>query len=96
VSWFPAAAFLVGVIGATLVIADKLRKPPAPPTGSGDLCCSFCGKSQREVKKLIAGPAVYICDECVRLCIEIIQEDDQKPPIAVKPAEHEWSPPEKE
>ena len=42
---------------------------------SGDLVCSFCGKSQDEVKKLIAGPSVYICDECVSLCSEIIQEE---------------------
>lgn len=40
-----------------------------------DLVCSFCGKSQREVKKLIAGPSVYICDECVSLCTEIISEE---------------------
>jgi len=39
------------------------------------LCCSFCGKSQREVRKLIAGPTVYICDECISLCNEIIAED---------------------
>ena len=37
-----------------------------------DLCCSFCGKSQKEVRKLIAGPSVYICDECVELCYDII------------------------
>ncbi len=36
--------------------------------------CSFCGKSQREVKKLVAGPAVFVCDECVRLCGKIIAE----------------------
>ena len=40
-----------------------------------ELMCSFCGKSQDEVKKLIAGPSVYICDECVSLCDEIIQEE---------------------
>ncbi len=40
-----------------------------------DLLCSFCGKSQDEVKKLIAGPAVYICDECIQLCNEIIAEE---------------------
>ena len=39
------------------------------------LHCSFCGKSQDEVKKLIAGPMVYICDECIGLCNEIIQEE---------------------
>jgi len=42
---------------------------------SGELVCSFCGKSQDEVRKLIAGPSVYICDECVSLCNEIIQEE---------------------
>lgn len=41
----------------------------------GSLCCSFCGKSQKEVKKLIAGPGVYICDECIDLCNDIIQEE---------------------
>lgn len=42
------------------------------------LNCSFCGKSQDEVKKLIAGPMVYICDECIELCNEIIQEESKK------------------
>ncbi len=42
---------------------------------SDDLLCSFCGKSQDEVKKLIAGPSVYICDECIQLCNEIIDEE---------------------
>jgi ATP-dependent Clp protease ATP-binding subunit ClpX len=39
------------------------------------LRCSFCGKTQKQVLKLIAGPGVYICDECVALCIEIIAEE---------------------
>ena len=39
------------------------------------LKCSFCGKSQKQVKKLIAGPGVYICDECIELCNEIIEEE---------------------
>ena len=39
------------------------------------LRCSFCGKSRDEVRKLIAGPTVYICDECVNLCNDIIAED---------------------
>ncbi len=44
--------------------------------GSGKLLyCSFCGKSQHEVRKLIAGPSVYICDECVDLCNDIIREE---------------------
>jgi ATP-dependent Clp protease ATP-binding subunit ClpX len=45
-------------------------------TDKGDtLCCSFCGKSQEEVRKLIAGPQVYVCDECVELCNEIMVEE---------------------
>ncbi|MHB1846294.1 MAG: ATP-dependent Clp protease ATP-binding subunit ClpX [Deltaproteobacteria bacterium] len=43
-----------------------------------NLACSFCGKGQREVRKLIAGPTVYICDECIRLCNDIIAEDTEK------------------
>lgn len=43
-----------------------------------NLSCSFCGKSQREVKKLIAGPTVYICDECIDLCNDIIAEENLK------------------
>jgi len=60
---------------------------------SGELVCSFCGKSQDEVKKLIAGPSVYICDECVSLCNEIIQEEyeqkekDKERDFALKPQE---------
>ena len=41
------------------------------------LFCSFCGKSQHEVKKLIAGPTVFICDECVDLCTDIIKEESK-------------------
>ena len=52
-------------------------------TNSGDdggklLYCSFCGKSQHEVRKLIAGPSVFICDECVDLCNDIIREEVQE------------------
>ena len=42
--------------------------------GKADLACSFCGKSQEQVKKLVAGPGVYICDECIDLCNEILAE----------------------
>ena len=49
--------------------------------GGGDskntLYCSFCGKSQREVRKLVAGPTVFICDECVELCVDIIREENK-------------------
>ena len=41
----------------------------------GQLKCSFCGKSQEQVRKLVAGPGVYICDECIELCNEIIEEE---------------------
>jgi len=48
--------------------------------GEGDLLkCSFCGKTQKQVKKLIAGPGVYICDECIDLCNEIIEEELSEP-----------------
>ena len=52
-------------------------------SGSGEklLYCSFCGKSQHEVKKLIAGPSVFICDECIELCNDIIRDE-----IAAEPA----------
>ena len=41
------------------------------------LYCSFCGKSQHEVRKLIAGPTVFICNECVELCLDIIGEENK-------------------
>jgi ATP-dependent Clp protease ATP-binding subunit ClpX len=66
--------------------------------GSGDklLYCSFCGKSQHEVRKLIAGPSVFICDECVELCNDIIREeiqqaDNQKGANSDLPTPHEIS-----
>ena len=56
-----------------------------------DLLCSFCGKSQDEVKKLIAGPSVYICDECIQLCNEIIAEEynqeEEDGPQLLKPVD---------
>jgi len=51
------------------------KKGDGKPT---DLLCSFCGKSQDEVKKLIAGPSVYICDECIELCNDIIAEEYER------------------
>ncbi|MFT6106880.1 MAG: ATP-dependent Clp protease ATP-binding subunit ClpX [Rickettsiales bacterium] len=44
------------------------------------ICCSFCGKYQNDVKKLIAGPSVFICNECVSLCLDIVREDSKKSP----------------
>ncbi|MCB9555581.1 MAG: ATP-dependent Clp protease ATP-binding subunit ClpX [Deltaproteobacteria bacterium] len=52
----------------------------------GNLSCSFCGKSQKEVKKLIAGPTVYICDECIGLCNDIIAEEIEKEEQSTGPA----------
>jgi ATP-dependent Clp protease ATP-binding subunit ClpX len=58
-----------------------------------NLSCSFCGKSQREVKKLIAGPTVYICDECIELCNDIIAEEygqeEAAAPVSRVPKPHE-------
>jgi ATP-dependent Clp protease ATP-binding subunit ClpX len=54
------------------------------PERLGSLFCSFCGKSQEEVKKLIAGPAVSICDECVALCNDIIVEEVEKEEAALR------------
>ena len=53
-------------------MADK-----ASGDGKNTLYCSFCGKSQHEVRKLIAGPTVFICDECVELCMDIIKEESK-------------------
>src|SRR5512136_1498654 len=52
------------------------RSDGSDRTERGDqLRCSFCGKGQRQVRKLIAGPGVYICDECIELCNEIVEEE---------------------
>lgn len=53
---------------------------------SRTLYCSFCGKSQHEVKKLIAGPTVFICDECVVLCLDIVVESGYRPAITLNDA----------
>lgn len=50
------------------------------------LCCSFCGKNQKEVIKLIAGPKVYICNECVSLCSELIDSENSEP-VTISTAE---------
>jgi len=53
-------------------------EPPAEPaTTKHTMYCSFCGKSQYEVKKLIAGPAVFICDACTRLCQKIVEAETE-------------------
>jgi ATP-dependent Clp protease ATP-binding subunit ClpX len=64
---------------------------PATKNYDSHLKCSFCGKSQEQVRKLIAGPGVYICDECVELCNEILDEEllDPNGPAAQPPAKSE-------
>ena len=64
-------------------MAKKSDTSANPPAG-GTLYCSFCGKSQHEVRKLIAGPTVFICDECVRLCMDIIREEEAQPANVAK------------
>lgn len=54
-----------------------MTKTTPPSDSKNTLYCSFCGKSQHEVKKLIAGPTVFICDECVELCMDIIREENK-------------------
>ena len=58
--------------------------PRSTPEGPEQLNCNFCGKSQRHVKKLIAGPGVYICDECIELCNDIV-EDELAEETAIEP-----------
>jgi len=80
--WF--AAVLPATAGGAMVHATGhgswLQGEEVQRKGQGgrDLRCSFCGKSQREVRKLIAGPSVYICDECVELCNDIITEEYER------------------
>ena len=71
------------------ILAEKAERTELPPDNAASrptnqseankssqlLCCSFCGKHQREVRSLIAGPTVYICDECIGLCNDIIAEE---------------------
>ena len=64
-----------GERGPLLILYTRQEIMSKKNDASEDLLCSFCGKSQDEVKKLIAGPSVYICDECTQLCNEIIVEE---------------------
>jgi len=67
-------------IEATMGPANEARSSPAQddPAPPKTLCCSFCGKSKQEVRKLIAGPQTCICDECVNLCTDIMAPDDDE------------------
>ncbi len=67
----------------TRIAAENIDVDRRRDDSNGNLSCSFCGKSQKEVKKLIAGPTVYICDECIGLCNDIIAEEvDKEEPVA--------------
>jgi ATP-dependent Clp protease ATP-binding subunit ClpX len=55
------------------------RRAASARKSTATLTCSFCGKHQRQVKKLIAGPGVYICNQCIDLCVEIIAKERPKP-----------------
>ena len=61
-----------------------MNKQTGPGDSKNTLYCSFCGKSQHEVKKLIAGPTVFICDECVELCMDIIREENKTAAIRTR------------
>src|SRR5262249_8116197 len=70
------------ILAAKIEAAAPRAAAALPAAGAADtpppktLFCSFCGKSQHDVKKLIAGPGVYICDECVGLCTEIVDGEE--------------------
>ena len=55
------------------------------PGKSGSLRCSFCGKSQDRVRKLVAGPGVFICDQCIHLCNEVLESDAQTRRLSIGP-----------
>ena len=65
-----------------------MRKP-ASTSDDSVLSCSFCNQSQAEVRKLVAGPNVFICDECVQICNRIMLDDD--PPLAAEQAPSQQS-----
>src|SRR5437764_2466583 len=80
---------------ATVDVTDMFgrKKPPSPPHPDTDLRCSFCHKSQRQVLKLIAGPKVYICDECVDICLNILSEDRRNSAsVPAEPIADVWPP----
>jgi hypothetical protein len=56
---------------------NKLGAPTPPQSTAADIHCSFCHKSRAEVRKIIAGPSVFICDECVELCDDLIAEHSE-------------------
>jgi hypothetical protein len=69
------AVLLTGILIYLVTRFRPVNVTQKPQTATVVLHCSFCAKSQREVKKLIAGPKVYICDECIGLCNDILAEE---------------------
>ena len=91
--WHVKTSDLSGVHAEGETLDDLCSKLPAivndlvesnQTKKAGTCYCSFCGKSQHEVAKLIAGPAVFICGECVDLCSEIVEEKHGNPDLAKK------------
>ena len=91
--WFVKTSDLSGVHAEGETLDELCGKLPAIVSDliesnqdrkAGTCYCSFCGKSQHEVQQLIAGPAVFICGECVGLCSEIVQEKTSNPDPATK------------
>jgi hypothetical protein len=72
-NWNILAAKIEAAAPPAVPAPDRAPTPAPPKT----LYCSFCGKSQHHVKKLIAGPGVYICDECVEICTDVVSGQDQ-------------------
>jgi len=64
-------------LGKVVFYGGQMNKSTVDGESKNTLYCSFCGKSQHEVRKLIAGPTVFICDECVELCMDIIREENK-------------------
>ena len=64
----------------------KKKEPAGPSSTAPILHCSFCNKSQRDVRKLIAGPNVYICDECVDICLDIVSESQKDETVETEPS----------
>ena len=91
--WFVKTSDLLGVHAEGETLIELCNKLPAIVSDlvevnqeSGTCYCSFCGKSQHEVKTLIAGPAVFICGDCIDLCSEIVEKKTDHPDPAIKRA----------
>lgn len=63
-----------------------MKKAKIKPAGDLGISCSFCGIEQRRAKKIIAGPTVFICDECVGLCVDVLAEDKNGDVVGDTPA----------